>query len=79
MSRLTGRHRRREYATTGRQEYATTDRRHHHEKVHHDRETRYTDAAPVRRQRRRTSIGDKVSGAILRLKGSLTHRPGVKV
>lgn len=30
-------------------------------------------------QRRRPSIGDKVSGAMLRLKGSLTRRPGVKV
>ncbi|KAK5807477.1 hypothetical protein VI817_001735 [Penicillium citrinum] len=28
---------------------------------------------------RKPSIGDKFSGAMLRLKGSLTHRPGVKV
>jgi hypothetical protein len=25
------------------------------------------------------TFGDKVSGAMLKLKGSLTHRPGVKV
>ncbi|KAF2461544.1 hypothetical protein BDY21DRAFT_368737 [Lineolata rhizophorae] len=36
-------------------------------------------AAPVRHhQRRRPSIGDKVSGAMMRLKGSLTRRPGKK-
>ena len=28
--------------------------------------------------RRKTSVGDKVSGAMLKLKGSLTHRPGEK-
>ncbi|KAJ9199021.1 hypothetical protein DTO021D3_7083 [Paecilomyces variotii] len=28
--------------------------------------------------RRRPSIGDRVSGAMLKLKGSLTRRPGVK-
>lgn len=36
-------------------------------------------AAPVRTQRRKTSLGDKISGAMLKLKGSLTHRPGQKV
>ncbi|KAK4113973.1 hypothetical protein N656DRAFT_778028 [Canariomyces notabilis] len=29
-------------------------------------------------QKRRTSIGDKISGALLRLKGTLTGRPGQK-
>lgn len=29
--------------------------------------------------KRHASIGDKISGAMLKLKGSLTHRPGVKV
>ncbi|OQD75612.1 hypothetical protein PENDEC_c006G03266 [Penicillium decumbens] len=29
-------------------------------------------------QHRKVTMGDKVSGALLRLKGSLTHRPGVK-
>ncbi|KAL3424617.1 hypothetical protein PVAG01_03898 [Phlyctema vagabunda] len=37
-----------------------------------------TTAAPVHHQRRKVSIGDKISGAMLKLKGSLTHRPGVK-
>lgn len=36
-------------------------------------------AAPVHHQKRRPSMKDKVSGALLRLKGSLTHRPAVKV
>ncbi|OAA60712.1 hypothetical protein ISF_05751 [Cordyceps fumosorosea ARSEF 2679] len=27
---------------------------------------------------RKPSIGDKISGAFLKLRGSLTHRPGVK-
>jgi hypothetical protein len=30
-------------------------------------------------QKRRTSIGDKISGALLRLKGTITGRPGQKV
>jgi hypothetical protein len=30
-------------------------------------------------QKRHASIGDKISGALLRLKGSLTRRPGQKV
>lgn len=34
---------------------------------------------PVVHHRRKTSIGDKISGAMLKLKGSLTHRPAVKV
>ncbi|KAK5053702.1 hypothetical protein LTR84_001663 [Exophiala bonariae] len=34
----------------------------------------HTTAAP----RRKTSIGDKVSGAMMKLRGSLTRRPGVK-
>ncbi|KAM3516069.1 hypothetical protein MY11210_000351 [Beauveria gryllotalpidicola] len=29
-------------------------------------------------QQRKPSIGDKISGALLKLRGSLTHRPGVK-
>ncbi|CAI7616923.1 unnamed protein product [Penicillium glandicola] len=30
------------------------------------------------RHQRKTTLGDKFSGAMLRLKGSLTHRPAVK-
>lgn len=35
-------------------------------------------AAPVHHHKRKASMGDKVSGAMLKLKGSLTGRPGVK-
>ena len=35
--------------------------------------------APVRHHRRRPSIGDKISGAMMRLKGTLTNRSGQKV
>ncbi|RYP42966.1 hypothetical protein DL768_010160 [Monosporascus sp. mg162] len=34
--------------------------------------------APVRHQKRHASIGDKISGAMLRLKGTITGRPGQK-
>ncbi|KAM0557123.1 hypothetical protein ACHAPJ_005386 [Fusarium lateritium] len=34
--------------------------------------------APVHHHQRRPSVKDKVSGALLKLKGSLTRRPGVK-
>jgi len=33
----------------------------------------------VHHQKRHASIGDKISGALMRLKGSLTRRPGQKV
>ncbi|KAI3537953.1 hypothetical protein CPAR01_03718 [Colletotrichum paranaense] len=34
--------------------------------------------APVHHQRRKPSMGDKISGAMLKLKGTLTRRPGQK-
>ncbi|KAF1982768.1 hypothetical protein K402DRAFT_307138, partial [Aulographum hederae CBS 113979] len=33
---------------------------------------------PVHHHRRRPSLGDKVSGAMMKLRGSLTRRPGLK-
>ncbi|KAF4334344.1 hypothetical protein FBEOM_11838 [Fusarium beomiforme] len=42
------------------------------------RRTHATTAAPVYHHQRRPSMKDKVSGALLKLKGSLTRRPGVK-
>ncbi|KAI1500772.1 hypothetical protein F5X99DRAFT_409694 [Biscogniauxia marginata] len=33
---------------------------------------------PVHHQKRHASLGDKISGAFMRLKGSLTRRPGKK-
>ena len=35
-------------------------------------------ATPVHHHKRKASMGDKVSGALLKLRGSLTGRPGVK-
>lgn len=52
-------------------------RRVHH--THHTTHTTHTTHAPVHHQKRRPSFKDKVSGALLRMKGSLTHRPAVKV
>ncbi|KAF4785004.1 hypothetical protein HER10_EVM0001669 [Colletotrichum scovillei] len=37
-----------------------------------------THTAPVHHQRRKPSMGDKISGAMLKLKGTLTRRPGQK-
>ncbi|CAI6100156.1 hypothetical protein V2G26_008590 [Clonostachys chloroleuca] len=51
-------------------------RRVHH--THHTTHTTHTTHAPVHHQKRRPSFKDKVSGALLRMKGSLTHRPAVK-
>lgn len=33
---------------------------------------------PVHHNKRKTTMGDKISGALLKLKGSLTGRPGQK-
>jgi hypothetical protein len=38
-----------------------------------------TTAAPVHHHKRHASMGDKVSGALMKLRGSLTRRPGLKV
>jgi hypothetical protein len=38
----------------------------------------HATAAPVHHHKRKTTMGDKVSGALMKLRGSLTGRPGVK-
>ncbi|KAI1133426.1 hypothetical protein F5Y10DRAFT_228996 [Nemania abortiva] len=52
---------------------------------HHHTTTRTTTtrrhglfSRPVHHQKRHATLGDKVSGALLKLKGTLTHRPGQK-
>jgi hypothetical protein len=35
--------------------------------------------APIHHHKRHVTIGDKISGAMMKLRGSLTNRPGVKV
>ncbi|KAI5462515.1 hypothetical protein BGZ63DRAFT_384035 [Mariannaea sp. PMI_226] len=47
--------------------FRTRPRAHHHPVVQ-----------PVHHQKRKPTMKDKVSGALLKLKGSLTHRPGLK-
>lgn len=61
--------------------YKTEVTRHGHGHGHgHSHNTRSTRAAaPVHHHRRKPSIGDKISGAMMKLKGSLTRRPGEKV
>ncbi|KAK5628633.1 hypothetical protein RRF57_004348 [Xylaria bambusicola] len=54
----------------------TTTRRHHGlfsraQPAHHQK--------PVHHHKRHATLGDKVSGALLKLKGTITHRPGQKV
>lgn len=38
----------------------------------------FSTREPVQHHKRKATIGDKVSGGLLKLKGSLTNRPGVK-
>ena len=38
----------------------------------------HTTAAPAHHHKRHATMGDKVSGALTKLKGTLTGRPGVK-
>ncbi|KAF8459057.1 hypothetical protein BGX38DRAFT_1264761 [Terfezia claveryi] len=40
--------------------------------------THTTRTTPVHHHKRRPSIGDRISSAMLKLKGSLTNRPGQK-
>jgi hypothetical protein len=71
------------YATDG---VTTTTRRdhragvkdgHHFGGMHHG--THGGTTAPIHHHKRHVTIGDKISGAMMRLRGSLTNRPGVKV
>ncbi|KAK6358253.1 hypothetical protein TWF730_007603 [Orbilia blumenaviensis] len=72
MDRLTGRRRHTTTTTTT----TRTTRSSHPRRHHHTHAT--TAVAPVHHQRRRPGLGDKISGALMRIKGSLTRRPGLK-
>lgn len=50
-----------------------------HDARHHPHTTTRTAPAPVHHHRRKPTMGDKFSGAMLKMKGSLTRRPGEKV
>jgi len=63
MERLTGRH-----------THTTRTTRSHPHGHHHT----HVVAAPVHHQKRKPTLSDKVSGALMKIKGSLTRRPGLK-
>ncbi|KAI1425721.1 hypothetical protein F5Y12DRAFT_356575 [Xylaria sp. FL1777] len=66
----------------------TTTRRHHglfgrsqpvhHRQVHHQHQHHNHHSHHHHHQKRHVTLGDKVSGALLKLKGTITHRPGQK-
>lgn len=74
---------------TGTQKVTQTTETHPHGYGHHGHggqgpmasgtRTRAPRAQPVHHQRRKPSMGDKLSGALTKMKGSATHKPGVKV
>ncbi|RMZ05204.1 hypothetical protein D0860_06037 [Hortaea werneckii] len=53
-----------------------SSRHSHHTRTRTHRTT--TTRTPAAHHRRKASLGDKVSGALMKLKGSLTHKPDVK-
>ena len=68
---------------TGSQKVTQTRETHPHGTGHHghagpNTRTHHT-AAPVQHHRRKPTIGDKISGAMMKMKGSATGKPGVKV
>ncbi|TLS25920.1 hypothetical protein PpBr36_07745 [Pyricularia pennisetigena] len=73
----------------GRRHHQTTTaapaRRHRTHRTHHTTTTTtaprrglFSRRQPVVHQKRHATMGDKISGAFLKLKGSLTRRPGQK-
>lgn len=87
MTRLRGRNAKTQTVkTTTTIEPRATAAHHHHTTSANTRTTRSSRWGrtsrrnePVVHQRRRASVGDKISGAMMKLKGTLTRRPGVKV
>ncbi|KAJ5691795.1 hypothetical protein N7462_001218 [Penicillium macrosclerotiorum] len=57
----------------------TTTTRHGPSSHHHSTKRHWGNSSPRHHHKRKVTMGDKVSGAMLKLKGSLTRRPGVKV
>ncbi|KAI1112186.1 hypothetical protein F5Y14DRAFT_453315 [Nemania sp. NC0429] len=66
--------------TTTRTTRTTRPRRHglfsRAQPVHHP--VHHTAHHPAVHQKRHATLGDKISGALLKLKGTLMHRPGQK-
>ncbi|KAE9377995.1 hypothetical protein N431DRAFT_452142 [Stipitochalara longipes BDJ] len=86
MTRLRGRNAKTQTVkTTTTIEPRATAAHHHHTTGANTRTTRSSRWGrtsrrnePVVHHRRKASVGDKISGAMMKLKGSLTRRPGVK-
>jgi hypothetical protein len=64
--------------TTTRHGPATTTR-HAPATTHRTTKRRWGRSQPQHHHKRKVTMGDKVSGAMMKLKGSLTGRPAVKV
>jgi hypothetical protein len=83
MTRLKGRNARsrtiKTTTTTHPNTHATHATHGHHGHRGHGYGATTTRTAPAHHHRRKASLGDKFSGAMLKLKGSLTHRPALKV
>ncbi|KAJ6263161.1 hypothetical protein Dda_1722 [Drechslerella dactyloides] len=87
IDRLTGRRRVRGTSST-RAKPASSRRGHknrhnHHHHHHTDRYSRtepvyVSSAAPAHHYRRKPTLGDKIAGVIMRIRGTLTGRPGLK-
>lgn len=56
-----------------------TGRAHHTTTTTTQRRGLFGQKKVVHHQKRHATMGDKISGAMLKLKGSLTRRPGQKV
>ena len=86
MTRLRGRNAKTQTVKTTTTVEPRTTAAHHHTTGANTRTTRSSRWGrntrrnePIVHHRRHASVGDKISGAMMKLKGSLTRRPGVKV
>lgn len=81
MTRLKGRNARtktvKTKTTTTRHGPAITTR--HGPFTHRTTGRRWGTSRRRRHHKRKVTMGDKISGALMKLRGSLTHRPGMKV
>ncbi|ESZ97395.1 hypothetical protein SBOR_2223 [Sclerotinia borealis F-4128] len=50
----------------------------HTHKTHHNNHTAGITQQPPHHHQRKPSIGDKISGAMMKLRGRLTRKPGLK-
>ena len=77
MARLTGR-RKVETTTVTRESHTVPKHGHHHTNHRTGAASTTTTGTAHHHHKRHATMGDKISGAMLKMKGSLTHRPGEK-